>query len=174
MDRSAFGNRALPVVVALPGFLFVVLLASVARTSAEPLKLDPAKPLELVCQTQATQVAPEARVTAGKFRVKLDASGTLKDGAAGIWQPVERDTTHLGSIAERHREACKDGCPMFTTTDGTAFELWVPRRTAIDQVAPGELLTVAVVNAATGKLKASTFLDQQIASLEQGDCELAP
>ena len=152
----------------------VVASTSTSQLSANPLALDPAQPLELVCETQATQVAPDARVTAGKLRLKLDTSVPAKDGAVGTWSPIDRDSTHLGSLAERHREACKDGCPLFTAKDGTLLELWTPRRTTIDKMSAGEALTVAVVDGATGKLKASTFLDQQIASLEQGDCARAP
>jgi len=139
---------------------------------ADAFALVAGKPVELRCETQATQLAPTAQVSAGAFRVRLEAMPGAADGATGNWTPIDRDDRHTGSLVERHREACKAGCPLYTGAGGKTFELWVPRRTTIDKAAPGEMLTIAVVDHAALTLKASTFQDQQIASLEQGACKI--
>jgi hypothetical protein len=139
---------------------------------ADAIALVAGKPVDLRCETQATQLAPTAQVSAGAFRVRLEAMPGAADGATGNWKPIDRDDRHTGSLVERHREACKTGCPLYAGTGGKTFELWVPRRTTIDKAAPGEMLTIAVVDHAALTLKASTFQDQQIASLEQGACKI--
>lgn len=160
--------------IAITAAAGVACAMTTGSAGADPTSIAPGAPLEIRCETQATQVAPEAKVSAGAFRVRLDAVAGAPDGAAGTWTPVVRDAAHSGTLAERHREACRAGCPLYIGAESKAFELWVPRRTTLDKTAPGETLTIAVIDSTTLKLKASTFLDQQIASLEQGDCYRTP
>lgn len=163
----------------LSAFAVAVGLGAVASPalSADPLTLESGQPIEIRCETQATQVAPEAKISAGALKIRVERKPSAPDAvpaAAGTWTPLDRDPGHDGSLAERHREACKSGCPLYVGLDNKGLELWFPRRSTLDRMAPGELLTIAVIDATTLKLKASTFLDQQIASLEQGDCQRLP
>jgi hypothetical protein len=142
-----------------------------AALSANPL------PTTLICETQATEVAPDARVSSGRFVVTLAAAdgntstATPPDGATGRWTPSDIAGGHDASLAARHRENCKAGCPVHGGIDGKPLELWAPRRAALDTAPAGERLTVAVVELASGKFRASTFIDRQIAALEQGTCK---
>jgi hypothetical protein len=149
----------------------------VPQISATPvLTVEAGKPFDLRCETQATQVVPDAKVSAGAFRVRVTAPAV--SGEAGSWMPIDRDTRHEGSLSARHAEGCKAGCPAYVTAgEGASIksvELWAPRRTTMEKVEVTEPLTVAVIDATTWKLKASTFLDRGIASLEQGTCSKAP
>lgn len=152
--------------------------AAAADAPPEPL-VKPGARAEVSCETQATQVAPEAKISAGLLRIRLDLSAATEasasgPGAPGSWIPLQHAPSHLASIAARHRDACQGGCPIYVGAGGTVLELWVPRRTTLDKTAPGETLTIAVIDLTTLKIKASTFLDQQIASLEQGSCSRLP
>ncbi len=172
MFRFAVATQArTPVLVGLASTAALFVLSPLVAL-AGAIALEPGKPVELRCETQATQLAPSAQVSAGAFRVRLEAMPGAADGASGSWTPVDRDDRHIGSLVERHRDACKTGCPLYAGAGGKTFELWVPRRTTIDKAAPGEMLTIAVIDRAALTLKASTFQDQQIASLEQGACKI--
>lgn len=159
LGRAALASIALATIV-------------ISAAVADQLAIQIGRPVEVSCETQATQVAPTAEISAGTFRVRIDAIADAANGAAGTWTILNRADTHLGSLTERHGSPCKGGCPLYAPPDGKTIELWVPRRTTIDKAAPGELLTIAVIDTSTLKLKASTFLDQQIASLEQGTCKV--
>lgn len=167
--------------LACAGAALVILIGGEAAAAGEPVKLEAGGILDITCETQATQVAPEARVSSGSLKLRLLRHAAPVVGlspsdqpAAGTWTASLSGTPHAASIAQRHAESCKSGCPLHIGGDGKAFELWVPRRVSLDQAAPGEMLTIAVIDATSLKLKASTFLDRQIASLEQGDCKAAP
>jgi len=147
-----------------------------AVLSASPL------PTTLICETQATEVAPDARVSSGRIVLTLTAAAatladgnpttaTAPDGATGRWTPSDIASGHDASLAARHRETCKAGCPVHGGVDGKPLELWAPRRAALDTAPAGERLTIAVVEVASGKFRASTFIDRQIAALEQGTCK---
>lgn len=161
--------------------VLALLVQGEAAAAGEPVKLEAGGILEITCETQATQVAPEARVSSGSLKVRLLRPSAQGGGqsqadqqAAGTWTASLPGAPHAASIAQRHGDSCKSGCPLHIGSDGKVFELWVPRRVSLEQAAPGEMLTIAVIDAMSLKLKASTFLDRQIASLEQGDCRAGP
>lgn len=62
--------------MARPLLATAVLLAALGlpAMAAEPVKLEPGKPLDLVCETRAVSVADEAQATTGSVRIRLEAS----------------------------------------------------------------------------------------------------
>lgn len=141
--------------------------------AGEPL-VAPGQIAEFDCETQATQVAPEAKVSAGSFRIRLLRPADLSEATAGTWTPVAHAPAHGATLALRHREICAAGCPLHVPGNGTGLELWAPRRTSLDKVGQGEALTIAVVDGTSMAIRASTFIDNAIASLEQGQCSRLP
>ncbi len=152
----------------------LALVASVAGC-AEPgvagLSLDAGKPVLLSCETQSVVVAPEAATTKGTIQVRLTAATGTSVG--GTWASGDVASQHTASFARRHKAVCETGCE-FAVVKGTSFELWAPKKAAPAAMGPGEALTVAVIDGETLKLKASTFIDKEIAALEQGTCTVVP
>ena len=138
------------------------------RVRAEPIVLTVGKPVDLACETQSVVVAPEAATTKGTVRVRLEA----KDGASGIWSVLDLAAAHTASFAARHKDGCGAGCALAITA-GKPLELWAPKRAAPGSLPGGAALTLATIDLTTLKLRASTFLDQDIAALEQGECKVA-
>ena len=159
--------------------LAVIVLGGVPLTwaAADPLTLESGKPVILVCETHSTVVAPEAASTKGALRVRLEvkdetAPDPAKPDRTGTWSVVDLAASHTASFAARLKDACAPGCPLYLAKGGVAPELWAPKRAALGTLAPGEPLTVAAIDAMTLKLRASTFIDKDIAALEQGECRV--
>jgi hypothetical protein len=161
--------------------LAVALASWFAPASADPaLNLTIATPLDITCETKAVAVAPEAKTTAGTLRVRLNRTDDGTTGTmVGTWTVIETATRHSASFAALQSMACKDGCPLGTTPQADArppvkVELWAPRRATLDGISPNVALTVAALDLTAMTLRVSTFLDKQIAALEQGDCRISP
>lgn len=149
----------------------VACVAGWANPAVAGLSLDADKPVVLSCETQAVVVAPEAATTKGTIQVRLTAVAGASVG--GTWAATEVATQHTGSFAGRHKAVCANGCE-FALVKGTSFELWAPKKAAPAAMGVGEALTVAVIDGETLKLRASTFIDKEIAALEQGTCVVVP
>ncbi|MEQ1697573.1 MAG: hypothetical protein ABL901_17200 [Hyphomicrobiaceae bacterium] len=153
----------------------LVLVAGVTGSAgpvlAAGLSLDTGKAVVLSCETQSVVVAPEAATTKGTIQVRLTAVAGATSG--GTWATAEVATQHSASFAGRHRALCVDGCE-FALVKGTSFELWAPKKAAPGSLGAGVALTVAVIDGATMKLRASTFIDKEIAALEHGTCSVVP
>jgi hypothetical protein len=145
--------------------LAAYLMAQAA--AAEPLQLEAGRPVLLACTTHAVVVAPEAASTNGTFRIKLEA----KDQASS-WSVADVSAAHTGSLAARYKDACPSGCPLLVT-QGKPLELWAPLRVAPASMPAGQPLTLTTLKPETLKLSASTFIDNAIAALEQGECKVA-
>ena len=143
----------------------------VGSSLAAGLSLDANKPVVLSCETQSVVVAPEAATTKGTIQVRLSAVAGARVG--GTWASGEVAAQHSASFARRHKAVCDGGCE-FAVVKGTSFELWAPKKAAPGTLGAGEALTVAVIDGETLKLKASTFIDKEIAALEQGTCSVVP
>ena len=139
--------------------------------AAATLSLDAGKPIVLSCETQSVVVAPEAATTKGSIQVRLTAVAGASMG--GTWATAEVAPQHTASFAGRHKAVCATGCE-FALVKGTSFELWAPKKAAPGSLGAGEALTVAVIDGETLKLRASTFIDKEIAALEQGTCAVVP
>ena len=139
--------------------------------AAAGLSLDAGKSIVLSCETQSVVVAPEAATTKGTIQVRLTAAAGISVG--GTWATAEVASQHTASFAGRHKAVCANGCE-FAVVKGTSFELWAPKKAAPAAMGAGEALTVAVIDGETLKLRASTFIDKEIAALEQGTCSLVP
>jgi hypothetical protein len=147
--------------------------------SAKPerLKLSVSEPIEITCETKSVAVAPEAKTSAGSLRLKLlpkDASAT---SVTGTWSILDASSQHAASFALLQATPCKEGCPLHaltppSSTDKTSVELWAPQRATLDGVPATTLLTVAALDLKALTLRVSSFLDKQIAVLEQGDCKV--
>ncbi len=142
---------------------------------AEPLKLVPNKPIELICSTRSVVVADEgANASNGEIKLSL----VLKDAGAkppsGAWRAVSTDPGHGGSFAAiaHQGKACADSCPLLVPDDAQ-IQLWSPAPKGVDQLADKEMLLLAVVKPLSLDLRATTFNGKQIEALEQGKCRLA-
>ncbi len=138
------------------------------------LKLESAKPIELVCVTKSVVVAPNAaNATNGNLRLVL----VLKDAAAkpqtGAWRIAAVDAAHTGSLGQREGKACAEACPLTVAADDN-IELWSPAPKGIGELADGERLLLAVVKTRSLDLRATTFSGKQIESLEEGSCRIGP
>lgn len=148
-------------------------LALCGPVHATPLTIEANKPLELTCDTQSVVVAPEAATTKGRIRLRLEAKPAEQgSGLIGTWSVLDQAAEHTASFASHHKAACAVACEL-ELTKATAFQLWAPKRAAPGTLATGSELTVAVIDTQTLKLRASTFIDKDIAALEQGDCRVA-
>lgn len=156
-------SRALALVAGVMGCAGAVTAAGLA--------LDAGKPVVLSCETQSVVVAPEAATTKGTIRVQLTPVTAPSPG--GTWATAEAAAQHTASFAGRHKAACAGGCE-FAVVKGTSFELWAPKKAAPGSLGAGEALTVAVIDGETMKLRASTFIDKEIAALEHGTCSVVP
>lgn len=163
--------------------LFVAVIAlgliegwGVARAGEEnaavaPLRLGPGEAVALVCATQAVLVATgAANASNGSLQLRLER--TSNPGEDGRWKPVGDNGAHAASLGVMHAKTCADGCPFNIGKDDD-LQLWAPAPKGVDKLAPDELLSVAVIKSATGRLKASTFRGQQIEALESGSCQRA-
>ena len=137
---------------------------------ADPLKLEPGKPLTIACETQSVVVAPEAATSKGTLRLRLDPK---EPGTASVWTILDHDAAHSSSFAARHREGCAIGCPLENVT-APKVELWAPKKSLPAAQTATEPLTIATLDIATLQLRASTFLANDIAALEQGTCAVVP
>ncbi len=150
-----------------------------AQEQAKPelLALTVNQPVEITCETKSVAVAPEAKTSAGTLRLKLEPKDASSTSLAGSWIILESATPHTASFAQLQATACKDGCPLYalipaSNTDKSSVELWAPQRATLDGVPATTLLTVAALNLKAMTLRVSSFLDKQIAVLEQGDCRV--
>lgn len=151
--------------------------ASAAEPSATALlKLEPNKPIELVCKTKSVVVATDA-ASASNGEIKL--SLLLKDATAkppsGSWRIISADGSHGGSFAApaHQGKSCADACPL-TTAAGDQIQLWSPVPKGVDQLSDSEVLLLAVVKTKSLDLRASTFKGKQIEALEEGTCRTEP
>ncbi len=146
-----------------------VVLSLVVAASANSALARTPQVTTWTCQTQSVVVAPEAASSKGAFRMTTTLSDTLDSGSFSIADP---DASHTASFAARH--LCRASCELLVAKY-PALELWLPSKQAPTAMPTGQPLTVAVLDTATGKLRASTIIDNAIAALEQGTCErLAP
>jgi hypothetical protein len=156
------------------GLIAAAALAGPILTSsaagAEPMSLQAGKPAVISCETSAVVVAPEAASTRGLVRMRLEAHA---GDATGQWTITDIAATHTASFAARHKEVCASGCALIIAP-GVPVQLWAPGRVAPASIAAGAPLTIATLDPATFKLKASTIIDNAIAALEQGECKIAP
>ncbi len=146
--------------------------------AARALELEAGKPIFLSCQTHSTVVAPTAASTKGTIRVRLEVKETegqnlVATDRVGIWSVTSLDQAHTASLASRLKEACANGCALHVAS-GSSIELWAPKRGPISSVGVGEPLTIAVIDPVSLRIRASTFIDNGIAALEQGECALEP
>lgn len=153
--------------------LAIACALSATGLHAEPLLLETGKPLLLACTTHAVVVAPEAASTNGTFRITLEAKEQSGAVGSGTWSVADVSAAHAGSLATRFKEICAAGCPLILP-DGKPAELWAPVRAAVGTVPAGQALMLATVKRDTSMLAASTFIDKDIAALEQGECQVAP
>ena len=119
-----------------------------------------------VCETHAVVVAPEAASSKGTFKLRT----TPESGEAGVWVSSDLQEAHKGSFLARH-PGCATGCGYSVTANATRFELWAPKKIAPSAMPKGEPMTVATLDLTTGRLRASSFIDNAIAALEQGTCK---
>jgi hypothetical protein len=156
----------------------LAFLGSTPGRALDALAMVAGTPLELSCDTKSVVVAPEAKTTTGTVRLRLElkASSTGDGSLTGAWAIIETTPAHTASFAAQQAIACKDGCPLTATAPAgpdkpMRIELWAPRRAAIDGISPNVPLTVAALDTGARTLRVSTFLDKQIAALEQGECK---
>jgi hypothetical protein len=140
-----------------------------AAALADPLVLAAGKPVDMSCDTQSVVVAPDAATSKGTFRIRLEA----KDSASGLWSLIDMAQAHTSSFVARQKDTCAQGCLLAITAE-KPFELWAPKRAAPGSLLATEPLTVATLDPVTLKLRASTFLDKDVAALEQGECKVVP
>lgn len=160
------------------GFALASLPATAqVPATPEPLKLAINQPVEISCETKSVAVAPEAKTSAGMMRLKLEAKEASSTSVTGTWSILDKSAQHGASFAQLQAAPCKDGCPLHAlipaaSTDKTSVELWAPQRATLDGVPATTLLTVAALDLKTMSVRISSFLDKQIAVLEQGDCKV--
>lgn len=143
-----------------------------APLQSAPLKLEPAKPVELTCRSKSVVVSTNAaNATNGNLTLTLVLKDTAAKPATGAWRIAAVDPAHTGSLGQREGKTCAETCPLTLAADGNV-ELWSPAPKAIDKLADGEWLLLAVVKAATLDLRATTFSGKQIESLEEGTCRV--
>jgi hypothetical protein len=155
--------------------LAVVVLAWASPSRADGIVLAVGTSIELTCETKAVAVVPEAKTTAGTLKLKIEAKDATDKGLSGTWLILDVAPQHSASFAVVQARSCREGCPLLMSPEATTrAELWAPRRAALDGISPNLPLTVAALDLTTKTLRVSTFLDKQIASLEQGECQLSP
>lgn len=140
---------------------------------AESLVLEMGKTVLLACTTHAVVVAPEAASTNGTFRITLSAKDQTGADRTGTWSVADVTVAHTGSLAARFKDLCAAGCPLNAPT-GKPLELWAPVRAGLGSQPAGSALTLAALKPDTMKFSASTFIDKEVAALEQGECTVAP
>jgi hypothetical protein len=143
-----------------------------ASSPSAVLKLEPAKPVQLTCRSKSVVVSDDAaNATNGTLTLTLVLKDTAAKPATGAWRIAAVDPAHTGSLGQREGKTCAETCPLTLAADGNV-ELWSPAPKAIDKLAEGEWLLLAVVKAATLDLRATTFSGKQIESLEEGTCKV--
>lgn len=150
----------------------LMALCAAPACHADPLKLQPGKPIELICDTKSVVVATDAAdATSGKLTLALEAD---TDGTkSGSWRIVSVDEAHKGSFAGSRRERCAKGCPI-TIAAGGDIQLWQPEPKSLDKLGDGESLLIAVIKPDGLALRASTFRGKDIEALEGGQCRMDP
>lgn len=155
--------------------------AKPGEKSAVALKLEPGKPVALICQTRAVSVADEAQATTGSIGLRLQAAASTEPakpgsdaGPAGTWSITDVPATHVASFALKHREACGARACPFETGHGDSVHLWAPEKVMPEKLPQGASMSLGALDLAALTLRVSTFRDGSIAALEQGDCKPAP
>jgi hypothetical protein len=170
-------RRAWTLAAAAGGALACLPATAQEPATPEPLKLAINQPIEISCETKSVAVAPEAKTSAGTMRLKLEPKEASSTSITGTWSILESSAQHAASFAQLQAAPCKDGCPLHglilaASTDKSSVELWAPQRATLDGVPATTLLTVAALDLKTMSVRISSFLDKQIAVLEQGDCKV--
>jgi hypothetical protein len=156
-------------------FALAVALAIASPAAAEPVKLEPGKPVTLTCQTQSIVVkdnGPAPTKGAVTLRLELKDPATAQN-ATGTWTPVSADANHTGAFVSAQKTACASGCPLSVPANGEP-QLWAPAPKSIDKLGADEVLLLAVIKPDTLSLKASTFRGPSIEALESGTCVVVP
>ena len=155
----------------LPRSIIALAILTVAASAlADPLKLEPGKPLEVSCETKSVVVATDAaNATSGAIKLKLEPAADSPK--SGTWTILSTDDRHKGSFAAANRETCAKGCPM-TISAANEAQLWAPEAKTIDKLKDGESLLIAVIKPDTFALRASTFRGKDIEALEEGQCRV--
>ena len=146
--------------------------AKSADASAAPLKLDVAKPVDLICRTRSVVVKTDAaNATNGEVKLTLLLKDESATPATGAWRVASVSPDHTGSLGHREAKTCAEACPLRVAVDGNV-ELWSPAPKGLDKLAEGEMLLLAVVKVKTLDLRATTFSGKEIESLEEGSCRI--
>jgi len=149
----------------------LLLVVSITPARAEPLKLEPGKALELLCETRGVVVATDAaNATSGQTRLRIEPEAG--SAARGTWTIVASEETHKAGIGVTLKETCAKGCPFDVSAKGEA-QLWAPGVKALNNLADGEALSIAVIRPEDQSLRASTFRGKDIEALEEGTCRVA-
>jgi hypothetical protein len=145
-----------------------------ATSAGTGLKLEVAKPVEISCFTKSVVVRTNAaNATTGELKLTLLLKDTASKPAKGAWRIASVAGQHTGSLGQREAKTCAEACPLTIAVDGN-IELWAPSRKAIDQLADGEMLLLAVIKSDSLDLRATTFSGKEIESLEEGTCRSGP
>jgi hypothetical protein len=145
-----------------------------ATSAGTGLKLEVAKPVEISCFTKSVVVKTNAaNATTGELKLTLLLKDTASKPAKGAWRIASVAGQHTGSLGQREAKTCAEACPLTIAVDGN-IELWAPSRKAIDQLADGEMLLLAVIKSDSLDLRATTFSGKEIESLEEGTCRSGP
>ena len=158
-------GRSLAVAAFVGLTMFVAADAGRGTEATEP-RVGIPPPVAWVCETHAVVVAPEAASSKGVFKLRT----TPESGEAGVWVSSDLQEAHKGSFLALH-PGCAKGCAYSVTANATRLELWAPKKVAPSGMPKGEPMTVATLDLTTGKLRASSFIDNAIAALEQGTCK---
>lgn len=158
-----------PLAGLLKAFATASACLSMAPALADPLKLEPGKPAEIVCETQSVVVAGEAKVSKGALRLKLEGAAEAGGVEAGTWSVDSVDAGHAASFAHVHKAPCATGCPIQLGAKSQLM-LWAPRIAMPDAMSGDAALTVTGIDPDKLTLKASTFRAKDLAALEQGEC----
>jgi hypothetical protein len=150
-------------------------VAIASPAAAEPLKLEPGKPVTLTCQTQSIVVKDNGPApTKGEVTLRIEVKDpATAQNATGTWTPVSSDTAHTGAFANTQKAACATGCPMTMPANGEP-QLWAPAPKSIDKLGADEILLLAVIKPDSLTLKASTFRGPSVEALESGTCVVTP
>jgi hypothetical protein len=145
-----------------------------ATSAGTGLKLEVAKPVEISCFTKSVVVKTNAaNATTGELKLTLLLKDTASKPAKGAWRIASVAEQHTGSLGQREAKTCAEACPLTIAVDGN-IELWSPSPKAINQLADGEMLLLAVIKSNSLDLRATTFSGKEIESLEEGTCRSGP
>lgn len=177
IQRYVRAGVSVMAVIAAASVLLSSSVSAQEPSKQELLRLSVNQTIEISCETKSVAVAPEAKTSAGTLRIKLEPKEASSSSIMGTWFILEASPQHAASFAQLQATPCKDGCPLHAliptaSTDKTSVELWAPQRATLDGVPAATLLTVAALDLKAMTLRVSSFLDKQIAVLEQGDCRV--